>query len=164
MVDQSLSVTVDQEQLTALLQTFDGIMPDIGADPYATEIRTVVLADVDQRFASAPRSGGGAVYGGINWPGLSESYLLANPRREGGQLLRDTGELLNSFTSAGAVFDRGRGELAVGTSLPKARGLAFGVFWGRDIPERARPMIFIWQGLADEVVEVISLLMEDLAE
>jgi hypothetical protein len=62
-------------------------------------------ADVDERFNSAPSTtSGGPVYGGATWVALSESTLKGNPRRRSGKLLRDTGELLQSFTSSGQIF------------------------------------------------------------
>lgn len=74
------------------------------AAEYAEMIRLVAQADVDERFATAPGSHGGAVYGGEFWVGLSQSYLQKRPDRAGGKLLQDTGELRQSFTSSGQVF------------------------------------------------------------
>ena len=112
-------------------------------------IRQVLVADVDERFNSSPRvRSGGVVYGGVTWPALSDRYLAANPRREGGQILRDTGELLNSFTGEGAIYNVGKNEIEFGTALPKARGL-----------QRKRPMLFI-HGELLEVIE--SVLVEPL--
>lgn len=74
-------------------------------EEYAELIRIVMEADVDERFDSAPSTtAGGAVYGGAMWVPLAESTLMANPKRTGGKLLQDTGELRQSFTSGGQIF------------------------------------------------------------
>ena len=159
--DRSLGIQIDQRELAALGKLLAGAAPNIGDPEIAREIRQVVLADVDERFSSAPSvSGGGAVYGGVYWPPLSDSYLAQNPRREGGQLLRDTGELQQSFTANGAVFQSKFNEVIVGTPLPKARGLQFGTFWGVERPDRARPILFVHDQLANDVVEAIGLIVD----
>lgn len=159
--DRSLGIEIDQQELAALGKLLAGSIPNIGSPEISREIRQGVLADVDERFASAPSvESGGVVYGGVYWPPLSDSYLAQNPRRAGGQLLRDTGELSQSFTANGAVFEAGPNEVVVGTSLPKARGLQFGVFWGVERPDRARPILFVHDQLADDVVEAIALALD----
>jgi len=60
----------------------------------APGIRLVLQEDVDYRFQTAPATeSGGTVYGGAEWRSLSEAYMINNPRRRNGQILRDTGEL-----------------------------------------------------------------------
>lgn len=113
-------------------------------------IGQILVADVDERFNSAPRvRAGGVVYGGAMWPALSDPYLVANPRREGGQILRDTGELQQSFTGDGKIYNVARNEIEFGTALPKARGL-----------QRKRPMLFIHGELLEEIE---AALLEPLA-
>lgn len=117
----------------------------------AAAIRQVLVADVDERFNSSPRvRSGGIVYGGVTWPVLSDRYLAANPRREGGQILRDTGELLNSFTGEGAIYNVGKNEIEFGTALPKARGL-----------QRKRPMLFIHGELLEEVETTLLISLNE---
>jgi phage gpG-like protein len=157
----SLGIEIDQKELAALNRLLSTIAIDIGDPAVAREIRQVVLADVDERFARAPSvESGGVVYGGVYWPPLSDSYLAQNPRRSDGQLLRDTGELSQSFTASGAIFEAGPDQVVVGTALPKARGLHFGVFWGVEIPDRARPILFVHDQLADDVVEAIAAIAD----
>ena len=161
MTNRSLGVELNSNELNGIVRALNAVAVDIGQPAIAQQIRQTVLADIDERFDSAPGvESGGVVYGGVYWPPLSESYLAKNPRRFGGQILRDTGELQQSFTANGAVFEANFQEVVVGTSLPKARGLHFGVFWGREIPGRARPIVFIRDQLADDVVEVISVVSE----
>lgn len=97
-----------------------------GSSRAAIAIALAVQADIDQRFVTAPgvRSSG-TVYGGVTWERLTEAYLKRNPRREGGQQLRDTGELLQSFqvNANGNVFEQQPNSVTVGSKLPKARGL-----------------------------------------
>lgn len=101
----------------------------------APAIRLLIQEDVDTRFNSAPLTEvGGEVYGGVQWRSLSESYLVQNPRRFGGQILRDTGELQQSLTAEGhpyGVFNVTDSEIVFGTALVKASRL-----------QRDRPFIF----------------------
>ena len=109
----------------------------------ATGIRLILQQDVDYRFKTAPSTQtGGAVYGGVSWSSLSESYMANNPRRYNGQILRDTGELQQSLTSEGSpynIYDVGESYLVFGTSLPKAAKLqkkrSF-VFWHTQLVEK----------------------------
>ena len=159
----SLGIEIDQQELAALNRLLSTIAIDIGEPAVAREIRQVVLADVDERFSQAPSvETGGVVYGGVYWPPLSDGYLVQRPERAGGQLLRDTGELQQSFTANGAVFQSSQNEVIVGTALPKARGLHFGVFWGVERPDLARPILFVHDQLADDVVEAIGLTFDKL--
>jgi phage gpG-like protein len=161
--DRSLGIEISPQELAGLSRLLSTAAVNIGQPEIAREIRQVVLADVDERFSRAPSvETGGVVYGGVFWPPLSPSSLAQRPERIGGQLLRDTGELQQSFTASGAIFKRGPGEVVVGTALPKARGLQFGVFWGVEIPELARPMLFMHDQLADDVMEAIGIAFDRL--
>ena len=101
----------------------------------APAIRLLIQEDVDTRFANAPLTEvGGEVLGGVQWRSLSEAYLVQNPRRYGGQILRDTGELQQSLTAEGhpyGVFEVTDSEIVFGTALIKASRL-----------QRDRPFIF----------------------
>ena len=101
----------------------------------APAIRLLIQEDVDTRFANAPLTEvGGEVLGGVQWRSLSEAYLAQNPRRYGGQILRDTGELQQSLTAEGhpyGVFEVTDSEIVFGTALTKASRL-----------QRDRPFIF----------------------
>lgn len=159
--DRSLGVEIDEKELAGITRLLDRTAINIGDPAIAREIRQVVLADVDERFATAPSvESGGVVYGGVYWPPLSPSYLAQRPERSGGQILRDTGELQQSFTANGAVFQTGPDEVIVGTALPKARGLHGGVFWGVSRPDLARPIIFVHDALANDVIEAIALAFD----
>jgi len=161
--DRSLGIQIDQRELAGISRLLATASINIGQPEIAREIRQVVLADVDERFDRAPGvESGGAVYGGVYWPPLSDSYLAQRPDRVGGQLLRDEGELQQSFTANGAIFRSGLNEVIVGTALAKARGLQFGVFWGTERPELARPILFLHEQLADDVVEAVGLAFDKL--
>jgi hypothetical protein len=79
-----------------------------GAVPkVALAIALSVQEDVDERFASSPPvETGGKVFGGVTWERLTEAYLKQRramakrgkgKARDGGQILRDTGKLQQSF-------------------------------------------------------------------
>lgn len=154
-----MSIDLDKQQLAAIVRVLQSASDiNIGDRAISEGIGALVVADVDRRFDSAPRAeSGGQVYGGVTWPALSQVYLARNPIRAGGQILRDTGELQQSITGSGKVFKTGNNEVVIGTALPKARGLHFGMFWGRLIPRLARPILFIWDGFADQVVEFVAI-------
>jgi hypothetical protein len=113
--------------------------------------RDILLAaqtDVDARFDSAPRvESGGAVTGGINWPALSPQYLEDNPRRKGGQILRDFGTLQQSYGigQAGNISTVSSTEIVFGSALPKARYLA-----------TKRPQVFLHAGLIQVVTNIVE--------
>lgn len=112
------------------------------------DILLAAQADVDARFDSAPPvETGGAVVGGINWPALSGEYLRDNPRRQGGQVLRDYGVLQNSYGlgQAGNIATVGNDEIVFGSALPKARYLA-----------RRRPQVFLHAGLIQTVTNIVE--------
>lgn len=138
--------------------------------PASRAVFLAIQGEVDEVFNSAPSvEGGGQVYGGEYWEPLSEAYLAArdnyppsySPRirpRRGGQILRDTGELLNSIgigsqlggPSGGSTGDRiaqvdGQDTFVFGTSLPKAKGL-----------NRDRPFLYVFP----EMIEVVSNALE----
>ncbi len=106
-------------------------------------IRLIMQEDTDFRFQNAPATEtGGQVYGGVRWAELSESYLANNPRRLGGQILRDTGELQQSLTASGHpynVYNVAKDSLVFGTALAKAgrlqRKRAF-LFWHPTLLEK----------------------------
>ena len=163
--DRSLGIQIDQRELAGIARLLANANVNIGQSEIAREIRQVVLADVDERFDRAPSvESGGAVYGGVYWPPVSDGYLAQRPERAGGQLLRDTGELQQSFTANGAIFKSSSNEVIVGTALPKARGLHFGVFWGVERPELARPILFLHEQLADDVIEAIGFAFDKLQQ
>jgi hypothetical protein len=112
-------------------------------------IRLIIQQDVDFRFHNAPGTEeGGEVYGGVNWRSLGESYLAQNPRRLGGQILRDTGELMQSLTAQGHpynVFEAGNSEIVFGTALAKASRL-----------QRDRPFIFWHPILLEKVAQYLA--------
>ncbi|HEY9826051.1 MAG TPA: hypothetical protein V6D19_11420 [Stenomitos sp.] len=117
--------------------------------PIARDILLAAQADVDERFNSAPDTQtGGQVYGGVDWPHLSEEYLNRNPRRIGGQLLRDTGELQQSYGIGGTgnIATVRPDQIVFGSALPKARGLA-----------NKRPQVFVHPALIETVSSIVEL-------
>lgn len=119
----------------------------------ADGIRLILQEDVDLRFESSPLTEtGGIVYGGVQWASLSEAYMAANPRRYGGQILRDTGELQQSFTAYGSpyqIYDVAESYLVFGSALAKASKL-----------HRKRPIVF-WHNLLLE--KIATFLVNYLA-
>lgn len=119
----------------------------------APAIRLMMQEDVDTRFANAPRTEvGGEVWGGVQWRSLSESYLVQNPKRFGGQILRDTGELQQSLTSEGhpyGVFEVSETEIIFGTALGKASRLQRDrpfIFWHPILLEKIADYLIRWIG------------------
>lgn len=119
----------------------------------APAIRLMMQEDVDTRFANAPAvEVGGEVYGGVQWRSLSESYLVQNPRRFGGQILRDTGELQQSLTAEGSpygVFEVTESEIVFGTALVKASRLQRDrpfIFWHPILLEKIANYLIQWIG------------------
>lgn len=120
----------------------------LGVGPVGRDILLAVAADVDQRFLTAPGTGqGGAVWGGQTWPQLSAAYLNRNPRRVGGQLLRDTGELQQSYGLGGTgnIAIQRPDQIIFGSALPKARGLG-----------NKRPQVFAHPALMEVVGSIIE--------
>jgi hypothetical protein len=117
---------------------------------FATGINLIVQADVDARFDSAPAvETGGTVWGDAYWKAVRPEYLEYHPRRVGGQLLRDTGELQQSFTAEGTrVYEVSDTQFTFGTALPKAARL-----------HRDRPLIFWHPQLIDRVAEYLAIAL-----
>lgn len=145
-------ITIDIQHLAQTIGTLDGVEKRAGnLGPVAPTIGLVCQADVDQRFNSSPNvRSGGTVYGGVTWEALSESYLKSTPRREGGQILRDTGELAQSFLVAkkGNVLKGDRQSITFGSALPKAR-----------YNQRRRPMLFVHPKLVEQVARAIEIYL-----
>lgn len=118
----------------------------------AAGIRIIVQGDVDQRFDSAPGvATGGTVWGDEYWAAVQPEYLEYHPRRVGGQLLRDTGELQQSFTAEGtSMYQVSGDEIIFGSALPKARRL-----------HRDRPLVFWHPRLIEQVAEYLANWMAD---
>lgn len=95
--------------------------------PVSRDILLIAQADVDRRFDQAPPTEvGGQTYGGAYWPPLTTAYLNRNPRRFGGQLLRDTGELQQSYGIGGTgnIAVARPDQIVFGSNLPRAGYLA----------------------------------------
>lgn len=115
---------------------------------FAPSLFLLIQSDIDERFRSAPGvRETGQVYGGVEWPNLTEAYLSQNPRRESGQQLRDTGELNQSFQVGGYgnIADANKRELTFGTSLPKAAGL-----------HKKRPLVVVHSDLVEAMSNLIT--------
>lgn len=145
-------IEIDVGQLAKTIGTLEGIERRASnLAPVARSVGLVCQADVDRRFDSSPNvRSGGTVYGGVTWAPLSEAHLRSNPRREGGQILRDTGELAQSFLVAkkGNVLKGDRASITFGSALPKAR-----------YNQRKRPMLFVHPALVRQVAKAIELYL-----
>lgn len=140
-----LKLEIDTSELDKLTKKLGGIKVKAQDIQDASEgIRLLMQEDVDLRFQNAPNTmTGGEVYGGGYWRELSEGYLRQRPDRVNGQLLRDTGELLQSMTVSGHpyhVFSSTESEIVFGTALGKAQKL-----------QRDRPFLF-WHPILLEKV------------
>jgi len=136
--------TSDLKKLKSTLELTAKRIKDLR--PLARDTALIVQGDVDERLATAPSTtSGGRVYGGAEWPALTEAYLKSNPRRVSGKLLNDTGELLQSFSVGGKgnVFNSTKDAVEFGSALVKAAGLA-----------NKRPLIFEHQELTEQVTEL----------
>lgn len=145
-----LKVTIATKDISRITEQLHGIQlraQDIRAA--GTAIRLLLQQDADLRFQSAPAvETGGEVYGGVQWRALSESYLAQNPRRFGGQILRDTGELQQSLTAEGhpfSVFSVSESDLVFGTALAKAPHL-----------QRDRPFLFWHPLLLEKIADYLA--------
>jgi hypothetical protein len=145
-----IKITADTREISRIVEEVRGISlraQDITAA--APAIRLLLQQDVDLRFQSAPAAEtGGEVYGGVQWQSLSESYLAQNPRRYGGQILRDTGELQQSLTAEGhpyEVFSVNESEVVFGTALAKAGYL-----------QRDRPFLFWHPLLLEKIADYLA--------
>lgn len=145
-------INIDVGQLTATIGTLDQIQERASnLRPLAPVVGLICQADVDRRFDSSPNvRSGGTVYGGVQWERLSEAYLKSNPRREGGQVLRDTGELAQSFLvgQRGNTLKGDRNTITFGSRLKKAR-----------YNQRRRPMLFVHPALVQQVARAIELYL-----
>jgi hypothetical protein len=96
-------------------------MDDFG--PIAGRLYDLAEADFERRFASAPNvTTSAAVYGGVEWERLAESTLRSNPKRRGGKILIDSGELRDSFKRGkpGNVASVAGSVVIFGSELKKA--------------------------------------------
>lgn len=122
-----IGLTIDLQGIEEAIAYNSGVVQRLGnIRPLGLTLATVIQEDVDQRFDSAPGvEQSGTVYGGVTWDALTDAYLRANPRRQGGQQLRDTGELLGSFQvgDPNNIFLSGPDFVEFGSRLPKAAGL-----------------------------------------
>lgn len=123
-----LKLTIDSRELQKIVDRYREMKLRVEDIREASPgIRLLLQEDADDRFESSPPvETGGNVSGGAYWAGLSEEYLGANPRRLGGQILRDTGELQQSLTSEGHpynVFGVDNESIVFGTALAKAERL-----------------------------------------
>lgn len=145
-------IEIDVGQLAQTIGTLDGIEERASnLAPLAPTIGLICQADVDERFNTSPNvRSGGTVYGGVRWERLSEAYLKARPIREGGKILRDTGELAQSFLVAkkGNVLKGSRSAITFGSALPKAR-----------YNQRSRPMLFVHPQLVIQVARAIEIYL-----
>ncbi len=121
--------------------------------PIARDIFLLCQADVDERFNRAPRTeSGGQTYGGVYWAPLSEKYMNRNPRRRGSQLLRDTGELQQSYGIGGTgnVALARPDQIVFGSNLPKAGWLA-------NRKGKERPQVYLHPELIGSVRNAVEL-------
>ena len=149
-----LKLDIDTEELNKVVQKMGGVSLRAKDIRTASEgIRLLLQEDVDLRFQNAPSTNtGGEAYGGVEWRELSESYLARRPERANGQLLRDTGELLQSMTVEGhpyKVFSSTESETVFGTALIKARTL-----------QRDRPFLFWHPILIEKVATYLANHLE----
>ena len=147
-----MQTSLDISELSKLNSTIDNLKlkPDQIAQA-APGIRLILQADVDRRFQTSPLvETGGTVWGDAEWNPLSTRYLRARPIRIGGQILRDTGELQQSFTAEGSVWEVSGETLVFGSALPKAGRL-----------NRDRPIVFWHPYLVGQVAEYLSKWLAD---
>jgi hypothetical protein len=143
-----MQTSLDISELSRISSTIENLQlkPEQLAQA-APKIRLIIQADVDQRFQSAPLTEtGGTVWGDAYWKPVQPEYLEYHPRRIGGQLLRDTGELQQSFTAEGTSISEVSGdEFVFGSALPKASRL-----------HRDRPLVFWHPRLIEQVAEYLG--------
>ena len=141
---------------TQTLTTYADRIRNLGSVA-ANDVFLALQADVDQRFNNSPGvRQGGTVFGGIaTWAPLTEQYLRRNPRRESGQLLRDSGELLQSYqvNSPNNIATSSPREIRFGSALPKARGLA-------NAQTNPRPQVGFHSRLVDTIERVLVANVE----
>ena len=143
-----MQTSIDLSELSRLNSTIDNLkLKPEQLESAAAGIRLIIQADVDLRFQSSPLTDtGGTVWGDAYWKPVQPEYLQYHPRRVGGQLLRDTGELQQSFTAEGTSISSVSGdEMTFGSALAKAGRL-----------NRDRPLIFWHPRLIEQVAEYLS--------
>jgi hypothetical protein len=147
---------IDFSELAAVTQKLADIKikaEDIRGEA-ANGIRLILQEDVDYRFETAPPTEtGGIVYGGVQWNSLNEAYLGRNPRRYGGQILRDTGELQQSLTNEASpynIYEVGESYLVFGSALAKAGKL-----------QKQRKFIFWHPQLLEKIAEFLANYLSD---
>ena len=132
-------IQIDFSQLSNILSELDKVGAR-AADlkPVARLVGLVISSYTDQVFDSSPSTeSGGTVFNNELWEPLTEKYLKARRRlkkksksRDNGQLLRDTGALLNSLQSSSSTtfipkdsatnfFESGNDFIEFGTNLPQ---------------------------------------------
>lgn len=145
-------IQIETTAIVKAVSDWDGLITRSGnLAPAARDVALVCMADVDERFNSAPGVRQSAqVLGGAQWERLSEAYLKSNPRREGGQQLRDTGELAQSFQVGrrGNIVAGSADTITFGSNLPKAR-------WNN----RRRKMVVVHPPLVRQVARVLVLYL-----
>lgn len=149
-----IKLEIDAEELSKITKKMGDIKLKASDIRAASEgIRLVLQEDVDLRFANAPSTNtGGEVYGGAYWSELSETYLRQKPYRRDGQLLRDTGELLQSMTVDGHpynIFSTTESSIVFGTALVKARKLnrdRLFIFWHPILVEKVATFLINYLG------------------
>lgn len=146
-----LKQEIDFSELADAVERFNNIAikaEDIRGEA-ANGIRLILQQDVDYRFETAPPTEtGGIVYGGAQWSSLSEAYMIDNPRRYGGQILRDSGELQQSLTNEASpysVYDVSESYLVFGTSLAKAGRL-----------QKKRPFLYWHTSLVEKIAGFLA--------
>jgi hypothetical protein len=143
-----MQTDIDLSELSRLNSVIDNLkLKPEQLTQAAAGIRLIIQSDVDQRFDSAPGvETGGTVWGDAYWGAVQPQYLEYHPRRVGGQLLRDTGELQQSFTAEGTSINEISGdEFVFGSALPKAGKL-----------NRDRSLIFWYPRLIEQVAEYLG--------
>lgn len=148
------TINLDLQGLEAVLNRIENVSAR-AADlrPLGNTLGLIFQGDVDERFNTSPGvRQTGTVYGGVTWEALSDAYLAANPKREGGQQLRDTGELLNSFVVGGAanIFQVDPDGAVFGSALEKAEFL-----------NRKRPLIVVHDDLVTALGNAIALYVTE---
>ncbi|MBD2316666.1 phage virion morphogenesis protein [Phormidium tenue] len=125
-------ISIDYSAIDIILTELQGIS-DRASDlkPVASLVALVISSYTDDVFANAPRTeSGGTASNGFAWDRLKDSTLNARGgRRRNGQILRDTGALLNSLQSSSATtfsprsaanfFQAGSDFIEFGTNLPQ---------------------------------------------
>ena len=105
----------------------------------------IIEEDIATRFDSSPATlAGGVVWGDRYWKPLSAAYLAQRPERGSGKLLKDTGELEDSFpiSNRNNIVEIDGNAIVFGSKLPKAAGL-----------QKDREIVFLHPDLIEEVEE-----------